>query len=733
MRMINRVLGLAVALLLAIHAPGAYADGASAGDPSSAVAAGTSGDDWFDSAKQRNWRVDDKISPGMYQILSQAMLDFGSYRPTGGPCSAAAANAAWQSLADAANAGPVEAFLDAIKGALSGIKDVATFGADPSAAADLLAPGALMDAWIQKVRESGQDALQTAVKEKLEEIWKGRPVEVLRRQSSRGGCTTNLVAIWDRATSTYEITIYGNCNCNPVPLWGSDRTFRLKTFAVRLSGRVTPSLRHGDMVLNVGFARATVMQNCNCAAPGTPPPPTPPPHAGGANTPLQDHGISGPNGQGSIDWQKLRTNCPACQPIVDRIKAAQTERDRLEPQFRDLQGHYEAAVTRKDTEAIVTYREAIDNLRKRDAALIAVQRKLFDELLACERAQCPLGGQAPCTPLSPGGGSQATPPPSGGTVTPPAGGEARNCPACKAIQDRIAAKQAELDTLMPQLNDVRRQIRYAEGTGNDAQAAAYKTREAELSTKEASLNSELARARAELEACIKAHCPPAGCGAAETPPSAPPVEDPARRHARLQSIDRLRNGQAAASGTEVAAAYGGNRDLSDEARGEAAARAGEALRNSRRPMPNMPVSPEHPATPATDNPAAPTDQPVPPVTVPVTAPQPGMVPGHVDVPAGPATAPPPPAEPVSLAGTWLLQDTSSGVSRVTIREQGNSTILSGMGPDILLQQAGNAWIGEGAVLFGQGGHTIRLVLQGNTIALSARNSSGGSFSTVMHK
>ena len=60
-------------------------------------------------------------------------------------------------------------------------------------------------------------------------------------------------------------------------------------------------------------------------------------------------------------------------------------------------------------------------------------------------------------------------------------------------------------------------------------------------------------------------------------------------------------------------------------------------------------------------------------------------------------------------------------------------ILSGMGPDIVLEQAGNTWLGSGAVLFGKGGHTIRLTMQGSTIQLDARNSSGGSFRTVMQR
>src|SRR5215470_12213028 len=144
------------AFVAMLSASPARADGnpATVGNPGAAVDAGTSPNDWFDGAKQPNWKPSDKISPGMAQILSQALIDFGSYTPKG-PCESAAANQAWQALADAANGGYLEAFIDAIKSALGGIHKVATFGADPSAAADAIEAGQLADKAFEQAKDKG--------------------------------------------------------------------------------------------------------------------------------------------------------------------------------------------------------------------------------------------------------------------------------------------------------------------------------------------------------------------------------------------------------------------------------------------------------------------------------------------------------------------------------------------------------------------------------------------------
>ncbi len=377
------------------------ADGAAtAGNPAGSVNNGTSPNDWFDGAKQSNWDVTDKISGGMAQILSQALIDFGSYTPKGG-CPSAAANQAWNALADAANAGPLEGFLDAIKSGLKGAKDIATFGADPSAAAEAIEAGKLAEKAFEEAKDKGSDWL----KEKLKEIWKGKPVEVLKRTSSRGGCDVVLVTIWDKAAQTYEITIYGDCHCKLVPTWGGGGSVMLKTFSVQLKGSVIPGIAGDQRVLNVGFPKITVAANCNCAktVTGVQPPPTAPGTSG-----VQPGGGGGTPPNSGDGWRKLTTKCKACQSIVDQIHAAQDARDAMTSEFRDAMSQLQAAQSRGDKADIAAAQTAVDALTAREAGLIKLQQELFKKLKECEK-KCAEGGTST---------TSGTPPPSTGSPVP---------------------------------------------------------------------------------------------------------------------------------------------------------------------------------------------------------------------------------------------------------------------------------------------------------------------------
>jgi hypothetical protein len=413
-----RFLGLAFALWVGSLPASVSAKGTSAGDPAAAVKDGQSGGDWFAGAKQPNWNVSEKISPGMSQILSQALIDFSSYTPKGG-CPSAAANTAWNALADAANAGPLDAFLDAIKSALGGIKKVATFGADPSAAADMLNAGTLVDNYVEELKNGATDEAKAKLKEKIEEYWKGKPVEVLKRSSARGGCDTTVVAIWDRAASSYEVTVYGNCHCNLVPLWGGGGTLKLKTFAVQLRGSVTPAITDdGVLVLNVGFPHITVSANCNCDKPDHPSVTAPPPGEGGLiGLPPTGGGTStGPKHDAGF-WRTIKTNCPDCQSIVDKIHAAQEARDGMDIEYRRANDKLNSAQSRGDKEGMAAAETALDALRNRDAGLIELEEALLVELRVCEQEKCPphVGGgsgrhcvppkKRPRAPIRPGSSS----------------------------------------------------------------------------------------------------------------------------------------------------------------------------------------------------------------------------------------------------------------------------------------------------------------------------------------
>jgi hypothetical protein len=111
-------------------------------------------------------------------------------------------------------------------------------------------------------------------------------------------------------------------------------------------------------------------------------------------------------------------------------------------------------------------------------------------------------------------------------------------------------------------------------------------------------------------------------------------------------------------------------------------------------------------------------------------PTPGAAPGPPPPPPAPPVADPLPAE-TGIAGTWRLADTSSGVSQVSIAASGGGYVLDGMGPQIRLEQDGDSYFGEGAVLFGQGDHSIVLQQRGSQIELRAEHPGGGSFTTML--
>jgi hypothetical protein len=247
-----------------------------------------------------------------------------------------------------------------------------------------------------------------------------------------------------------------------------------------------------------------------------------------------------------------------------------------------------------------------------------------------------------------------------------------------------------------------------------------------------------------------------------------------RRAARLEAIDRLRTGQASSSGTEVIPSLRGtDPDPAARVRADARARMIEAERNARREHTHsaapseisgvypaasstQPIaaaeshgaldasgalqgalqdrsSPEAiPPTPPREAAAAalaPASEP-PLAMIPPAGPPPQVIsPAAVPPALAAATVAPPPPPAQGIAGSYRLADTSSGVSQVTITELGGRLTLTGMGPAIVLEQDGDNYFGEGAVLFGQGDHQIRLNRRGSSWELLAQHSGGGSFTT----
>ncbi len=600
----GKAVALGIVAGLALGAvPGAALAQASVGDPTAAVAAGREAGAWYDGVTKGNWKETDEVSPGMHQIMTQALLDFSSY-DAGKGCSAAAGNNAWGALADAANAGPLDAFLKAIKDSVVNIYGLAKFGADPSKAAEWLDADKLVDEYLKKVREEGQEELKKRVKDKFEEIWKGKPVEVLKRSSSRGGCDRVLIGIWDRATSSYEITIYGNCHCSAVALFGGG-TALVKTYFVQLKGRVTPAVTDdGTLVLNIASPSIRMKTNCNCGV------------GGGGNTgkqpKLEEGGTAITDGGGTTGggvrrdgdfWRKLTTSCPQCQGLVDKIRAVQAARDELDQGYRQANQELKMATEQKDKAGLDAANAKVNDLYKRDATLVKTAESLYAELRDCEAAKCPKGagggkgGNGPCVPKAP------------------------PLPPCPGEEDKRTGY------LLPDEHRV---------TGD--QFAAFRT------------------------------------------------------------------GEATTSGTMVAVVVHRRHDLAERTREDAFVAMEEAERTEgstdSSAIEHTVSSPVNSGTQPTDDGSA-----------------------AFETPQGQGDE--------GLSGSWTLQNTSSGTSQVSLQQSGSHYVLTGMGPEIVLQPSGDSWIGQGAVLFGQGGHQIRLTPQAGGISLQASNSTGGSFTTMM--
>lgn len=265
----------------------------------------------------------------------------------------------------------------------------------------------------------------------------------------------------------------------------------------------------------------------------------------------------------------------------------------------------------------------------------------------------------------------------------------------------------------------------------------------------------------------------------EEPSSAEITLTEEQRALQLAAIGELRTGDAVASGTQVSPSLGRPRtDPSALVRRDVEERVYEVVaadRRARRPeKPATPSSarseppiatqpsevrvstesaddppggvmvvPEPETQPIADKPAAVAEiVPDPKPTRVQTAPPFAMATATSDrapsvptvvMPAPSASVPVAPAVPApqGLAGTYRLADSSSGVAEVTITSSGGRFTLTGIGPPILLEQDGNSYFGEGAVLFSKGDHQIRLEESGGTLRLSAEHPAGGSFSTTL--
>lgn len=268
-----------------------------------------------------------------------------------------------------------------------------------------------------------------------------------------------------------------------------------------------------------------------------------------------------------------------------------------------------------------------------------------------------------------------------------------------------------------------------------------------------------------------------------------PRESNEQRLARLEAIREFRTGQADSSGTDVTPAFPRkSSDPSRLVREEVARRARQAGEDGDRnrvgtetgpartvaattaaPSPGLQTVPAATTTPAVETemvagtPAAPAVEAVavtPAATTvvnEVAAGAPVAPPMETEAAATPAAVaatgstltipavpvavaeltPPPGPTPTTptavrgVAGTYRLADTSAGAREVTITNSGGRLVLTGLGEAILLEQDGDTYFGEGATLFGQGGHQIRLQQKGNQLELTGYSEQGQEFTTML--
>lgn len=194
-----------------------------------------------------------------------------------------------------------------------------------------------------------------------------------------------------------------------------------------------------------------------------------------------------------------------------------------------------------------------------------------------------------------------------------------------------------------------------------------------------------------------------------------PRETSEQRLARLEALKELRTGQADKSGTEVTPAF--SRRQNDPSRtvreqvAKTAHQAGESRDHKAGPQGSMKPVETAAATPATEaNEAG----------------------GQGETMAPPSeTVPTQAGVRRTLAGRYRVADTSAGAQEVTITESGGRLVLNGLGQPIALEQQGETYVGEGATLFGKGGHRVQLRQRGDQIELIGENSEGQEFTTTL--
>lgn len=445
-------------ILLILIGFGVFASPARALDPTSAVENGTSPGDWLGQTikdNADNWDIpgrgpggippyvpDIGMSAGMYEILRQVLQQTGdeTYRD---PCKAAAWNKAWSALYDAWSAGSA---LQVGKALGNVILDIA---------------GKAEASGISELIEKARNAVDKT--QKLKDLYdrffgKAKP-EVFIHRAVWGKCKISVLAIWDKKAATYEIIVYGDCDCSTERGFLSEHTVSLKTFFVRFTGKVRLQLDSSGNQLTLQIydaGKPEVKANCNCGNGATVQPTRPVTEGPTTVTPppLPPRG---------------KTTCPECKPIVDRIDQVYADLDALDRDIRSAKGEYDGAVNAGDSKAAAAAKAEVDRLGLRELALKRELQDLAAQLAACEQTRCRTGKIIELTPrppaTSPPPPSETppatppaeTPPPNGTTPTPPPPKDCRppkTDQTLKRMEYRIDRYDRTIDQTMDQVDEL---------------------------------------------------------------------------------------------------------------------------------------------------------------------------------------------------------------------------------------------------------------------------------------
>ena len=293
-----------------------------------------------------------------------------------------------------------------------------------------------------------------------------------------GDCSLAILAIWDKQAGTYEIIVYGDCDCKPIRKFMSYQQKKLKTFALRLTGTVSLKLEGDDIGFEAKSGSRAVHANCKCPSPGQPEPKELPgkPQEPPAEIPIPP-----------IPPEDITTKCKECQPIVDRIKSAHVDLKKIMRDAQEAQDFYLAAVKAGRKKEAAEFKVQVLQL---GVQRLQVERKLKDlagQLAECEKEKC--GPKAP----GPAAGPEKT-------------GAQGTCPPCQDIEDQIKKIDDEIQKKNVEVDNARR-IWEKEGPDSDKGKKARSDYERLLGEIE-NLSKQANDLQEKLTECIKEKCPP---------------------------------------------------------------------------------------------------------------------------------------------------------------------------------------------------------------------------------